>query len=51
MANRREDTKRMNWLESQVVDVIHLDDGRIIDVRGNSVRDAIDKAIAEQKRG
>lgn len=47
MTNRRErDTARMDWLEAQIVDVIHLDDFRIIDVRGHSVRDAIDKAMA-----
>lgn len=44
--NEGADAARMTWLQEQIVDVIYLDDGRIIDVRGNSVRNAIDKARA-----
>lgn len=40
------DKELLDWLEEQVVDVIHLDDGRVIDVAGDSVR----KAIAEAAR-
>ena len=43
------DAARLEWLEQQVVDVIYLDDGRIIDVQGHSVRTAIDKARAEAR--
>lgn len=43
------DKVRLDWLEEQVVNVIHLDDGRIIDVRGNSTRKAIDAAIGFQE--
>lgn len=35
----------LDWLEEQIVDTIYLDDGRLIDVRGNSVRKAIETAM------
>jgi len=38
------DKELLDWLEEQVVDVIYLDDGRIIDVAGNSVRAALARA-------
>jgi len=47
-----DDAARMTWLQEQIVDTIYLDDGRFIDVRGNDLRKAIDKAralIAEQR--
>jgi hypothetical protein len=37
----RADKGLLDWLEEQIVDVIYLDDGRMVDVRGNSVRKAI----------
>lgn len=40
------DRARLDWLQEQIVDTIYLDDGRIIDVAGNSLRDAIDRARA-----
>lgn len=46
------DQQRIDWLQELTVDTIYLDDGTIIDVRGNSVREAIDRAAlrgAEQK--
>lgn len=39
-----QDSERLDWMNTQIVDVIYLDDGRIIDVRGNDVRKAIDAA-------
>ena len=36
---------RMDWLQGRVVDTIYLDDGKIIDVRGDDLREAIDKAM------
>jgi hypothetical protein len=41
---REKDSERLDWLNEQVIDVIYLDDGRIIDVRGDSIRIAIDAA-------
>jgi hypothetical protein len=35
------DAPLLDWLNEQIVDVIYLDDGRIIDVKGNDVRAAI----------
>jgi len=35
------DAELLDWLQEQIVDVIYLDDGRIIDVRGLDVREAI----------
>ncbi len=40
----RADKERLDWLQAEVTDTIYLDDGRIIDVRGLSVRAAIDDA-------
>ena len=39
------DKRRLDSLQEQIVDTIYLDDGRIIDVRGGSVRAAIDAAM------
>lgn len=39
------DKARIDWLNEQVVNIIDLDDGRIIDARGNDVRPAIDAAM------
>ena len=36
------DGARLDWLQEQIVDTIYLDDGQIIDVQGNNVRQAID---------
>jgi hypothetical protein len=44
------DATMLDWLQEQVVDVIYLDDGRFIDVKGNSVREAIRAAIAAQSK-
>lgn len=43
---RMDDKARIDWLQGRIVDTIYLDDGKIVDVRGNSVRNAIDKAMA-----
>lgn len=42
------DTDLLSWLQDQIVDTIYLDDGRIIDVKGNDVREAI-RALASAK--
>jgi hypothetical protein len=42
----RADRDRLEWLNEEIVNVIDLDDGRIIDVRGLDVRKAIDAARA-----
>jgi hypothetical protein len=39
------DQERLDWLQGRITDTIYLDDGKIIDVRGNNVREAIDAAI------
>ena len=39
------DSGRINWLQSQIVDTIYMDDMAIIDVQGGDVRSAIDAAI------
>lgn len=39
------DQQRIDWLQEQTADVIYMDDGRIIDVRGLDVRKAIDRAM------
>lgn len=39
------DTQILEWLTSQVVDVIYLDDGRIIDVKAGDVRRAIERKM------
>lgn len=41
------DVARIEWLQEQIVDVIYLDDGRIIDVRGLDIRKAIDEAMTK----
>ncbi len=38
------DREILDWLQEQQVDVIYLDDGKIIDVRGGSVRKAIQRS-------
>lgn len=43
------DTQLLDWLEEQIVDVIILDDGRMIDVRGNSVRRAVADTIKKRE--
>lgn len=40
-----DDKARLDWLQDRIVDTIYLDDGKIIDVRGNNLRKAIDKAM------
>lgn len=35
------DKLTIDWLQEQIVDTIYLDDGRIIDVKGNSLRKAV----------
>jgi hypothetical protein len=42
------DTQRLDWLQEQIVDTIYLDDGTLIDVRGLSVREAIDRATRKK---
>lgn len=42
--------QRIDWLNEQIVNVIVLDDGRIIDARGNDVRPSIDAAMREAAR-
>jgi hypothetical protein len=44
------DAMVLDWLEEQIVELIYLDDGRFIDVKGNSVREAIRAAIAAQSK-
>lgn len=48
LTESQKDTERLDWLTEEVVNIIDLDDGRIIDVRGLSVRKAIDAARAQQ---
>lgn len=50
MGSARTDRRRLDWLQSRIVDTIYLDDGKIIDVRGNCVRDAIDEAMKNWPR-
>jgi hypothetical protein len=45
------DREILNWLQEQVVDVIYLDDGRIIEVRGGSIRKALYAAILRAREG
>lgn len=35
------DKEILDWLNEQIVDVVYLDDGQIIDVKGNDIRKAI----------
>lgn len=42
------DKEILDWLQEQIVDVIYLDDGRIIDVRGLNVRKAVEARASEQ---
>ena len=44
-AARGEDTKLLDYLQEEIVDTIYLDDGRIIDVRGDCLRSAIREAM------
>ena len=50
LAAAKRDSERLEWLQEQIVDTIYLDDGRIVDVRGNSVRGAIDAAMAKEQK-
>lgn len=43
-ALRLNDQQRLDWLQEHIVDTIYFDNGAHIDVRGNSVREAIDRA-------
>ena len=43
---RGRDSELLDWLNEQIVSEIYLDDGRLIDVRGNDVRTAI-RAVAD----
>ncbi len=36
---------RLDWLQGRIVDTIYLDDGKIVDVRGEDLRKAIDAAM------
>jgi hypothetical protein len=45
------DKQLLDWLEEQIVSEIYLDDGRLIDVKGNSVRSAILALIEQPARG
>lgn len=45
------DTDFLDWLNEQIVDVIYLDDGRVIDVCGNDIRGAISKAMKAKAAG
>lgn len=38
------DADRLDWLQDRIVDTIYLDDGTIIDVRGDDIRSALDTA-------
>lgn len=40
-----DDSARIDWLQEQLVDTIYLDDGATLNVNGNSVRAAIDRAM------
>lgn len=44
------DKESMDWLQDQIVDVIYLDDGRVIDVGGRFSGD-VRKAIESTARG
>lgn len=46
LAEAEKDTARINILQEEITDTIYLDDGRIIDVKGQDVRKAIDKFAA-----
>lgn len=41
------DSARLVWLQGRIVDTVYLDDGKIIDVSGNDLRQAIDAAKAK----
>jgi hypothetical protein len=45
LAQTPADTARLDWLQGRIVDTIYLDDGKIVDVRGNNLREAIDGAM------
>src|SRR5262249_2937656 len=46
---RLTDGQMIDWLQQEIVDTIYLDDGRIIDVRGGSLRDSIREAMSRPK--
>lgn len=41
---RGSDTALLDWLQERIVDTIYLDDGTIIDVRGEDLRKAVSKS-------
>jgi hypothetical protein len=41
ISDLEQDRDILDWLNGQTVDVIYLDDGRIIDVRGEDIRAAV----------
>jgi hypothetical protein len=45
--DKHDDSRRLDWLQEQLVDTIYLDDGRIVDVRGGDLRKAIDEAQSQ----
>jgi len=45
MPDKPTDKELLDWLNEQAVDVIYLDNGRIIDVRGDDIRRALAIAI------
>jgi hypothetical protein len=46
-AELEQDRDILDWLNGQAVDVIYLDDGRIIDVRGEDLRAAVLKRMVD----
>lgn len=51
LAEAQKDTARLNWLDEKIVNVIDLDDGKVIDIRGLAVRGAIDAAMSQSESG
>jgi hypothetical protein len=47
IAELEQDRDILDWLTGQTVDVIYLDDGRIIDVRGEDLRAAVLKLMVD----
>ncbi len=43
------DKEMLDWLQERVVDTIYLHDGKIMDVRGGNVREAIQLAAKKPK--
>lgn len=44
------DRELLDWLNEQVIDMIYLDDGRVIDPHGKDVRIAIEQKMTEAYR-